>query len=102
MAARRSREEVEQRMIDHEVRLTRAREAGQMYVARLRARQERESNEAERQWYRRELISMLRSARTEADLHGLGLSDRVVREARLGGSLLEAWARFCPPPPPHE
>lgn len=102
MAARR-REELEQRLIDHEVRLSEAREAGQRYAASRESRQERESGQADRRWYRAELVSMLEAARTEAELQGLGINDQVVREARLGDSLLDAWNRFRPgigPAPP--
>jgi hypothetical protein len=41
---------------------------------------------------------MLMGARSEADLEGLGLTDEVIRDAQLGDSLREAWARFHPPP----
>lgn len=95
MAAR-SREELEQRLIDHEVRLSEARETGQRYTASLKLCQASQSGQADRRWYRGELVSMLAAARTEADLHGLGLSDEVVRDARLGKSLREAWERFRP------
>lgn len=95
------REELEQRLIDHEVRLTRAREAGELYAAARDARKEKQSGQADRRWYREQLISMLKAARTEADLEGLGLSDEVMREARLGESVHEAWTRFhfLPHPP---
>ncbi len=92
--AQQRREELEQKLIEHEVRLSTAREAGELYVASRAARQDERSSVADRRWYREQLISMLMEARTEADLEGLGLSDEVVREARLGNSVHEAWSRF--------
>ena len=89
-------DEMDQRAIDHEVRLTELRERRQRYATSRGLLQERESGRADRRWYRRELIAMLTAAQTEADLHGLGLSDDVVREAGLGESLVEAWTRFRP------
>lgn len=108
MTARRS-DAYEQRLIDHEVRRGRTNEAGALFTAGRESRQQLRGGAAEREWYRRELIAILADARSEAELHGLGLSDEVVREARLGDTLLEAWARFGPPrhrppptsPPPH-
>lgn len=93
--------EFEQRLIEHEVRLSKAREAGELYVAGRDARQDERSSVADYRWYRQQLISMLLSARTESELEGLGLSDEVMREARLGNSVHEAWAGFHPPPPPN-
>ena len=95
----RSREETEQRLIDHEVQMSKVRETRQRHAATRESWQVRESGRADRRWYRGELITMLAGARTEADLHGLGLSDAMVREARLGDTLAEAWTRFRPPPP---
>ncbi|MBW3570500.1 MAG: hypothetical protein KY467_05295 [Gemmatimonadetes bacterium] len=92
------KDQLEQRLIDHEVRLSEARETGYRYTAARELRRERGSREADRRWYRGELVAMLTAARTERELHGLGLSDQVVREARLGDSLLEAWMRFHPQP----
>jgi hypothetical protein len=102
MATRR-REETEQRLIDHEVRLSEAREAGERFTAARESRRDARGRQSDRLWYRRELIAMLRAAQTEDELHELGLSDAVVREARLGDSLAEAWAsfrlwQFSPPP----
>lgn len=96
MAARRT-QETEQRMIDTEVRRSVAREADEAFTAARDAHQERESSRADRRWYRGELIAMLTAAKTASDLHELGLSDDVVREARLGDTLVQAWARFRPP-----
>ncbi|HEX6371899.1 MAG TPA: hypothetical protein VF006_23450 [Longimicrobium sp.] len=93
------REDLDQRLIEHEVRLSKAREAGEQHAAFRDAWEVQQSGRADRQWYRRQLISMLAEARTEADLTGLGLSDEVIREARLGKSVHEAWTRFHPPPP---
>ena len=92
------KDRMEQRLIDHEVRLSEARESGYRYAAARDVRRERHGSEADRRWYRGELIAMLTAARSERELHGLGLSDQVVREARLGDSLLEAWTRFRPQP----
>lgn len=86
----RHREELEQWLIDHEVRLSEAREAAQRNL------EARAAWQADQQWYRSQLIAMLADARTEEELRGLGLSDKVVREAGLGASLAEAWRRFDP------
>lgn len=88
------KDELEQRLIDHEVRLTEAREAGETYIAGRESRMERHGSRADQRWYRGELIAMLQAADTEAELRGLGLSDAVVREARLGNSVMDAWTRF--------
>jgi len=93
MAAPR-RKEFDQKLIDHEVRMSKMREAGEIHAAGRDSLRERQSRQADRRWYRGELVAMLTAARSEADLQGLGLSDDVVREARLGDSLLEAWTRF--------
>lgn len=93
---------MDQRSIDHEVRLTELRERRQQYAVSRQSLRERESGRADRRWYRGELIAMLAAARAEADLRGLGLSDDVVREARLADTLTEAWARFGPHFPPPE
>lgn len=90
------REQLDQRLIEHEVRLSKAREAGELYALRREAREDHWSSAADRRWYREQLISMLMAAPTEADLEGLGLSDEVMRDARLGESVHEAWARFHP------
>jgi hypothetical protein len=96
--ARQRTEELEQKLIEHEVRLSKAREAGALYALGREARKDSRSSVTDRRWYREQLVSMLIEARTEADLEGLGFSDEVVREARLGNSVHEAWARFhCPP-----
>jgi hypothetical protein len=97
MAARRTNA-FEQKLIDHEIRVSKVREAGELYAASREARRERRSGLSDRRWYRDQLISMLMAARTEADLEGLGLSDEVVREAGLGDSLHETWAGFHSPP----
>jgi hypothetical protein len=86
--------EFEQKVIDHEVRMSKAREVGQVYSDGRDSRTAGRSTQADRRWYRAELVGMLREARSEADLRGLGFSDDVVREARLGDTLLDAWARF--------
>jgi hypothetical protein len=88
------REEFEQRLIDHEVRRGRVDEAREQFTALRESRWESRSSWEDWRWYRRELIAMLAAAGTEAELRGLGLSDEVIREARLGATLLEAWARF--------
>lgn len=101
MAAHR-REEIEQRLIDHEVWLSTFREAEEIYAAGQASRRDVQRGAADRRWYRRELVAMLSAARTEREARELGLSDAVVREARLGDTLLQAWARFRPqhlPPP---
>lgn len=90
------RKELDQRLIEHEVRLSERREAREEYAARLKVRHDQLSGHADGRWYRDQLISMLMEARTEADLSGLGLSDEVMREARLGDSVHAAWTRFHP------
>ena len=95
----RSKEEMEQRVIDHEVHLSKVRERSQRYAASRESHEVRESGRKDRRWFRGELIAMLAAARTEADLHGLGLSDDLVREVGLGDTLTQAWTRFRPPPP---
>lgn len=91
----RSRDE-EQRIIDHEVRLSRARES----VAQCHDRQQRWSDRraatAEQDWYREEVVSILAAATTEQELQSLGLSNRVIREVGLGESLLKAWRSVHP------
>lgn len=93
-----SGEEFEQRLIDHEVRRGRVLEARERFVASRERRQELRSRRGGLHWYRRELAAILAAARTEQELHELGLSDEVVREARLGDTLREAWGRFRLPP----
>jgi hypothetical protein len=96
--ARQRTKEFEQRLIEHEVRLSKAREAGERYALGREAREDQWSSAEDRRWYREQLISMLIEARTEADLEGLGLSDEVIREARLGDSVHAAWTHFHPSP----
>jgi hypothetical protein len=88
------KEQLDQRLIEHEVRISERREAREQYVAGLGVRHDQQSGQADRRWYRGQLISMLMEARTEADLAGLGLSDEAIREARLGESVHTAWTRF--------
>jgi type II secretory pathway component PulF len=87
------REEFEQRLIDHEVRVTRAREAVEQYQGGRQSRAELRTSAAEDRWFREQLITMLAAASTLEDLAGLGLTDELVRTTRLGDSLAEAWAR---------
>lgn len=94
MATTQNRDEYEQRLIDHEVRISRAREAVAKYQGGRESREERRSGAAEERWFRKQLVSMLSGAATVQDLEGLGVSDEVVREARLGESVAEAWARY--------
>ncbi len=99
MAATRDRGEYEQRLIDHEVRLTESREAIARYLGGRQSREDGRSSAAEERWFREQLIAMLAGASSEDDLAGLGLTDELVRKARLGDSLAEAWARHHHPSP---
>lgn len=89
-----SSNEQEQRIIDHEVRVAHTEALVEQTRAARRARVENRGLEAESQWFRQQYITMLRSAATSQELHDLGLTDELVRDARLGGSLTEAWERF--------
>lgn len=83
-------------MIDHEVRLARTEAAIQ------RARGTRQAHGARRQalqeklWMREQYVAMLRTASTQEELQALGLTDEMMREARLGDSLAAVWHRFGP------
>jgi hypothetical protein len=94
MPTEESRAGYEQRRIDHEVRLSRAREVVEGYVGGRASREERRSSAAENRWFREQVAAMLAGAAREEELAGLGLSDAMVREARLGDSVAEAWARY--------
>jgi hypothetical protein len=86
--------ELEQRIIDHEARVTRTQELRAFSDgARERRREQRDAN-AEERWLREGMISILRAAESEREVRELGLSDEVIREARLAQSLAEAWQRF--------
>ena len=92
----RRREELEQRIIEHEARLSRARATIDDCLARQQARRERGQAAAETEWVREQIISMIAGAEGEQELEGLGLSDEVVRELELGSSLREVWIRYRP------
>lgn len=94
-----SGENREQRIIDHEVRLSRTREIVEGYAAGRRARGE--SREAWRQaaWMRERLAGLIAGASLE-ELDSLGVTDQVVRELRLGASVQAVWRRLHSSPPP--
>lgn len=91
--------EQEQRVINFEVLMSRTREAAVRFDAMRLGRRQRLADVQERRWYRRELIAILGSAPTEREVADLGLSNEMVREARLGNTVKEAWARFGPGSP---
>lgn len=94
-------QDLEQRAIDHEVRLARARTVLEACrIARL-LRMESKEARGELLWLREQYFSMLRAAGTEQEVRELGLTDEAVREARLGATVAEAWQRvhrLIPPP----
>lgn len=94
-----AQEDREQRIIDHEVRLSRAREAVAHTRGKREGRSTRRAAAAEQAWHRENVISMLGSVATEQELQELGLSDDVVQEVGLGDSLLRAWKAFRRVPP---
>lgn len=89
---------LDQSIIDHEVRLGRMEAGLERVRASRQARDETRRAAAEARWFREQYVAMLRSAASEEELQGLGLSDEMIREARLGDSLLEAWKALRPPP----
>lgn len=89
--------EFQQRIIDHEVRLTRARLAAACTAAASESRRDDRRSAAEEGWVRQQAIAMLASAPTAGDLAGLGLSDAFIRDAGLGTSLRAAWRAFHRP-----
>lgn len=91
-----NRDGLEQRIIDHQVRLSGVREAAEAYYASREDRRERRTVFAEKRWERGQVISMLAGAASERELEHLGLSDALIREAGLGDSLAHAWTRFRP------
>lgn len=88
------RQRLEQRIIDHEVRVARTRAAVQRVHATREAQRERRQALQEMLWLREQCVAMLRTAATEEELQGLGLTDEVMRELRLGDSVSAAWHRF--------
>lgn len=95
----RSREVLEQRLVDHEVLLARTEAAIQQVRGSRQSRGERRAALQEELWVREQYVAMLRATETEQELPGLGLTDEMIREVRLGDSLAAAWHRFGPPPP---
>lgn len=93
-------EELEQRIIEHEARLSRARETVDDCLARRQARRERGQAAAETEWVREQIVSIIAGAADEEELEGLGVSDEVVRELGLGSSLREVWSRYRRALPP--
>ena len=98
-----SRDDLEQRAIDYEVRLAHARVVQeQSRIARLQRMESKEAR-GELLWLREQYFSMLRAAGTEQEVRELGLTDEAVREARLGATVADAWQRvhrFIPPASP--
>lgn len=84
----------DQRIIDHEVKLTRTTAALERALAGQKARGERRQALAEALWVRQQYVAMLRSARDEGELRELGLTDEMIRDVRLGDSVSAAWRRF--------
>lgn len=89
--------EMEQRMLDHEMRLSRTAELVLRYRAARRARLAARAAWEQDTWMRREISEMIAAARRD-ELDHLGLTDDVVRELRLGDSVLEAWEKLHPAP----
>ena len=87
----------EQRIIDHEVRLSRTREIVERFAAREGVWAERYEARQQTAWLRRRLIDLIASTPLE-EMENLGLTDQSVRDVRLGTSVREVWERLHPPP----
>jgi hypothetical protein len=94
-----SKQDLEQRLIDHEVRVAWAEAALARARGARRARKERRVALREELWAREQYVAMLRTAASEEELQALGLTDEMMRTAQLGSSLAAVWHRFRPPPP---
>jgi hypothetical protein len=88
----------EQRIIDHQVLLSRTREIMERFAARERAWGDRREARQQTAWLRRQLADLIASASPE-DLEALGVTDQAVREVRLGASVQAVWRRLHVPPP---
>jgi hypothetical protein len=93
-----SRESRQQRLIEHEMRLSRTRALIDRYAAWMQERDDARDAGRETAWVRRRMAEMIAGASPD-ELHALGVTDEVVREMRLGTSLRDAWSRLHPPPP---
>lgn len=87
----------EQRIIDHEVLLSRTRETIEQYCAGRRARGERGEAAEQADWMRGRLADLIASASLD-ELNALGVTDQTVREMDLGASVQAVWQRLHPPP----
>ena len=70
---------LEQQIIDHEVRMSRALEGLAKVRGGRQGRVGQRAALAEQDWYREEIVSILKAAATEQELADLGLSDTVIR-----------------------
>ena len=82
--------DAQQQIIDHEVRLSRAAALVHEYQRRRSLRAEARLHWEQATWLRRQLAGMIADMPRD-ELHELGLTDQMVREARLGDSLQAAW-----------
>jgi hypothetical protein len=94
------RDAIEQRLIEHEMRLSRARAAVHDYVVQRQRRIDRRTEWEQAVWLRRQVAQMI-TAMPLDELPTLGVDDALVRELNLGPSLRAAWERLCAPPPRH-
>jgi hypothetical protein len=83
---------LQQRIIDHEARLSRAAGLVHDYQERQRARAAARLSWEQSAWLRRQLAQMIAESPRD-ELHALGLTDEMVRESRLGDTLQAAWDR---------
>lgn len=90
----------QQRIIDHQVLLAQAGVLREQSRIARQGRIDGRAAQGELQWLREQYLSMLRAAETEVEARQLGLTDEVVREARLGMSVADAWERTRTPPVP--
>lgn len=80
----------EQRIIEHEVLLSRTRAIIQDYLVARQERADARAATEQNAWMRTQVSDMI--ARASADeLEGLGLTDELMRELRLGTSVQGVW-----------
>jgi hypothetical protein len=94
------RDALEQRLIEHEMRLSRARATLHDFLVHQQRRADRHGQEEQTDWLRLRIAEMIATASLE-ELPTLGLDDTLVRELELGPSLRAVWERLCAPPPTH-
>jgi hypothetical protein len=97
---RMDRDALEQRLIEHEMRLSRARAALHDHLVHRQRRAELHGDREQADWLRLRIAEMIAAASLD-ELPTLGLDDTLVRELELGPSLRAAWERLCAPPPIH-